>query len=134
MFKSVFLLLELYICVVMLLVFRILVLVFSILDSHALCVSTFELWKCEFLLEFYKSIYIKVYLLFIFPVAPVVSIQGIDQSWYVGQENVKFTCSARSNPPARLFTWIRSVSPKRLKQAVYNVQGKEQLITTSPRI
>ncbi|CAG08982.1 unnamed protein product, partial [Tetraodon nigroviridis] len=39
--------------------------------------------------------------------APVVAIQGTDRSWYVGQENVKFICSARSNPPARLFTWIR---------------------------
>ncbi|TWW76983.1 Nectin-3-like protein [Takifugu flavidus] len=39
--------------------------------------------------------------------APVVSIQGIDKSWHVGQKNVKFICSARSNPPARLFTWIR---------------------------
>ncbi|TKS80761.1 Nectin-3-like protein [Collichthys lucidus] len=40
-------------------------------------------------------------------VAPVVSIAGIDKSWHVGQDNVKFTCSAKANPPARHFSWIR---------------------------
>ncbi|CAB1455192.1 unnamed protein product [Pleuronectes platessa] len=39
--------------------------------------------------------------------APVVSITGPDKNWFVGQENVKFTCGAKSNPPARHFTWIR---------------------------
>lgn len=61
-----------------------------------------------------------------FPVAPVVSIQGIDKSWHVGQEDVKFVCSARSNPPAHLFTWIRSVSPKNGWNTGCNVQGKGQ--------
>lgn len=49
---------------------------------------------------------------FSFTVAPMVSIIGIDKNWYVGQENVKFTCGAKANPPARQFTWIRSVFPK----------------------
>ncbi|XP_076002475.1 nectin-3-like protein isoform X2 [Genypterus blacodes] len=39
--------------------------------------------------------------------APVVSIIGDDKSWYVGQENVKFDCGAKANPPAHQFTWIR---------------------------
>ncbi|KAA8594165.1 hypothetical protein FQN60_004999 [Etheostoma spectabile] len=39
--------------------------------------------------------------------APVVSIIGVDKNWYVGQENVKFTCGAKANPPAREFTWTR---------------------------
>uniref|UniRef100_A0A8C6WKG4 Ig-like domain-containing protein n=1 Tax=Neogobius melanostomus TaxID=47308 RepID=A0A8C6WKG4_9GOBI len=39
--------------------------------------------------------------------APVVSIEGLSESWYVGQENVKFDCGARANPPPRYFTWIR---------------------------
>ncbi|KAJ0063532.1 hypothetical protein NL108_003814 [Boleophthalmus pectinirostris] len=39
--------------------------------------------------------------------APVVSIEGIAQNWYVGQENVKFDCGAKANPPARHYTWIR---------------------------
>ncbi|XP_047451003.1 nectin-3-like protein isoform X2 [Mugil cephalus] len=39
--------------------------------------------------------------------APMVSIIGIDKNWYVGQANVKFTCGAKANPPARQFTWIR---------------------------
>uniref|UniRef100_A0A3B4BGL2 Ig-like domain-containing protein n=1 Tax=Periophthalmus magnuspinnatus TaxID=409849 RepID=A0A3B4BGL2_9GOBI len=39
--------------------------------------------------------------------APVVSIKGIAQNWYVGQENVKFDCGAKANPPARYYTWIR---------------------------
>uniref|UniRef100_A0A8C6WKH4 Ig-like domain-containing protein n=1 Tax=Neogobius melanostomus TaxID=47308 RepID=A0A8C6WKH4_9GOBI len=46
-------------------------------------------------------------------VAPVVSIEGLSESWYVGQENVKFDCGARANPPPRYFTWIRSVSSKK---------------------
>ncbi|XP_031153460.1 nectin-3-like protein isoform X2 [Sander lucioperca] len=39
--------------------------------------------------------------------APMVSIIGVDKNWYVGQENVKFTCGAKANPPARDFTWTR---------------------------
>ncbi|XP_058490253.1 nectin-3-like protein [Solea solea] len=39
--------------------------------------------------------------------APMVSITGLEKNWYVGQENVKFTCGAKANPPARHFTWIR---------------------------
>ncbi|XP_037630410.1 nectin-3-like protein isoform X1 [Sebastes umbrosus] len=39
--------------------------------------------------------------------APMVSIMGVDKNWYVGQENVKFTCGAKANPPARHFSWIR---------------------------
>ncbi|XP_056297579.1 nectin-3-like protein isoform X2 [Pseudoliparis swirei] len=39
--------------------------------------------------------------------APVVSILGIDKNWFVGQENVKFNCGAKANPPARHFTWTR---------------------------
>ncbi|XP_017271948.1 nectin-3-like protein isoform X1 [Kryptolebias marmoratus] len=39
--------------------------------------------------------------------APVISVQGIEKNWYVGQANVKFTCAAKANPPARSFTWIR---------------------------
>ncbi|XP_067363859.1 nectin-3-like protein isoform X1 [Channa argus] len=39
--------------------------------------------------------------------APKVSITGLDKNWYVGQENVKFLCGAKANPPARHFTWIR---------------------------
>ncbi|XP_041851079.1 nectin-3-like protein isoform X1 [Melanotaenia boesemani] len=39
--------------------------------------------------------------------APVVTIEGTDKNWYVGQANVKFTCGAKANPPARHFTWIR---------------------------
>ncbi|KAM9318738.1 nectin-3-like protein [Pholidichthys leucotaenia] len=39
--------------------------------------------------------------------APVVSIKGIEKNWYVGQTNVKFTCGAKANPPARYITWIR---------------------------
>ncbi|XP_068441036.1 nectin-3-like protein isoform X1 [Clinocottus analis] len=39
--------------------------------------------------------------------APVVSIIGIDTNWYVGQENVKFNCGAKANPPAHHFTWTR---------------------------
>uniref|UniRef100_A0A8D3C007 Nectin cell adhesion molecule 3 n=2 Tax=Scophthalmus maximus TaxID=52904 RepID=A0A8D3C007_SCOMX len=39
--------------------------------------------------------------------APIVSITGLDGNWYVGQENVKFTCGAKANPPAHQFTWIR---------------------------
>lgn len=39
--------------------------------------------------------------------APVVSIVGNDKNWHVGQENVKFICSAKANPSAHLFTWIR---------------------------
>ncbi len=42
----------------------------------------------------------------------MVSIVGIDKNWHVGQENVRFTCGARANPPAHHFTWIRSVSLK----------------------
>ncbi|XP_031719425.1 nectin-3-like protein isoform X1 [Anarrhichthys ocellatus] len=38
---------------------------------------------------------------------PVVSIVGIDKNWYVGQENVKFICGAKANPPAHHFTWTR---------------------------
>ncbi|GLD53450.1 nectin-3-like protein isoform X1, partial [Lates japonicus] len=37
----------------------------------------------------------------------MVSIIGLNKNWYVGQENVKFTCGAKANPPARHFTWIR---------------------------
>lgn len=54
----------------------------------------------------------KSFVLFCFTVAPMVTIIGIDKNWHVGQENVKFTCSAKANPPAHHFTWIRSVSPK----------------------
>ncbi|XP_028321567.1 nectin-3-like protein [Gouania willdenowi] len=39
--------------------------------------------------------------------APVVSLEGIDKNWYVGQTNVKFTCGAKSNPPPRHFSWFR---------------------------
>lgn len=39
--------------------------------------------------------------------APVVSIEGLSENWYVGQDNVKFECGARANPPPRYFTWIR---------------------------
>ncbi|XP_068601870.1 nectin-3-like protein [Brachionichthys hirsutus] len=39
--------------------------------------------------------------------APVVSINGIDKNWHVGQKNVKFACDARANPPPHHFTWIR---------------------------
>lgn len=39
--------------------------------------------------------------------APVVSVIGIDKNWYVGQNNVRFTCGAKANPPARHFSWIR---------------------------
>ncbi|XP_026234581.1 nectin-3-like protein [Anabas testudineus] len=39
--------------------------------------------------------------------APVVSIIGLDKNWYVGQDNVKFICGAKANPPARQFRWIR---------------------------
>ncbi|XP_051253643.1 nectin-3-like protein isoform X1 [Dicentrarchus labrax] len=39
--------------------------------------------------------------------APVVSIIGVDKNWHVGQENVKFTCGAKANPPASQFTWTR---------------------------
>ncbi|XP_072248284.1 nectin-3-like protein [Leuresthes tenuis] len=39
--------------------------------------------------------------------APIVSIERSDKNWYVGQTNVKFTCGAKANPPARRFTWIR---------------------------
>lgn len=60
----------------------------------------------------YSKVSFHPWIFLSFLVAPVVAIQGTDRSWYVGQENVKFICSARSNPPARLFTWIRSVSPK----------------------
>ncbi|KAK7882051.1 hypothetical protein WMY93_028225 [Mugilogobius chulae] len=41
--------------------------------------------------------------------APVVSIEGISQNWYVGQEGVRFDCGAKANPPARYYTWIRSL-------------------------
>jgi len=50
-------------------------------------------------------------LCFCFTVAPIVSIERTDKNWYVGQTNVKFTCGAKANPPARRFTWIRSVAP-----------------------
>ncbi|XP_028275677.1 nectin-3-like protein isoform X2 [Parambassis ranga] len=43
--------------------------------------------------------------------APVVSVMGIEKNWYVGQTNVKFTCGAKANPPARYFTWIRLDGP-----------------------
>ncbi|XP_073336294.1 nectin-3-like protein isoform X1 [Pagrus major] len=39
--------------------------------------------------------------------APMVSITGNDKNWHVGQENVKFVCGAKANPPAHHFTWIR---------------------------
>lgn len=52
---------------------------------------------------------IKYLCLCCFTVAPMVSIMGIAKNWYVGQANVKFTCDAKANPPARHFTWIRSV-------------------------
>lgn len=39
--------------------------------------------------------------------APVVSIQGLSENWYVGQENVRFECGAKANPAPRSFTWIR---------------------------
>ncbi|KAK2846797.1 hypothetical protein Q5P01_009796 [Channa striata] len=39
--------------------------------------------------------------------APKVSVNGADKNWYVGQENVKFVCDAKANPPARQFTWRR---------------------------
>ncbi|RVE65050.1 hypothetical protein OJAV_G00131830 [Oryzias javanicus] len=39
--------------------------------------------------------------------APIVSVEGKDRSWYVGQKNVKFTCDAKANPPAQHFSWIR---------------------------
>lgn len=39
--------------------------------------------------------------------APVVSIEGLAENWYVGQVKVKFGCGARANPPPRYFTWIR---------------------------
>ncbi|XP_004075606.1 nectin-3-like protein [Oryzias latipes] len=43
--------------------------------------------------------------------APIVSVEGKDRSWYVGQKNVKFTCDAKANPPAQRFTWIRLDGP-----------------------
>ncbi|XP_029963478.1 nectin-3-like protein isoform X2 [Salarias fasciatus] len=43
--------------------------------------------------------------------APVVSIIGNDKNWYVGQTNVRFTCGAKANPPARHFSWIRLDGP-----------------------
>ncbi|XP_034024246.1 nectin-3-like protein isoform X2 [Thalassophryne amazonica] len=39
--------------------------------------------------------------------APVVSIVEDDKNWYVGQNNVKFSCGAKANPPPHHFTWIR---------------------------
>ncbi|XP_030601310.1 nectin-3-like protein isoform X3 [Archocentrus centrarchus] len=39
--------------------------------------------------------------------APVVSIKGRRENWYVGQVNVKLICGAEANPPARQFTWTR---------------------------
>lgn len=48
-------------------------------------------------------------LFFFLAVAPVVSIEGNDKNWHVGQQNVKFVCGAKASPPAHLFTWIRSV-------------------------
>lgn len=39
--------------------------------------------------------------------APVVSIEGLSENWYVGQEDVKFDCGARANPPPQYITWIR---------------------------
>ncbi|XP_065816341.1 uncharacterized protein si:ch211-149e23.4 isoform X2 [Labrus bergylta] len=39
--------------------------------------------------------------------APMVSVTGTDKNWFAGQENVKFTCASKANPPARNFTWIR---------------------------
>uniref|UniRef100_A0A1A7WHV1 Nectin cell adhesion molecule 3 n=2 Tax=Iconisemion striatum TaxID=60296 RepID=A0A1A7WHV1_9TELE len=40
--------------------------------------------------------------------APIISVEGIDKDWYVGQANVKLTCGAKANPPVRFITWIRS--------------------------
>lgn len=53
-----------------------------------------------------------LFVLFCFTVAPMVSIMGLDKNWYVGQENVKFICVGKANPPARQFKWIRSVFPR----------------------
>ncbi|XP_008423102.1 nectin-3-like protein isoform X1 [Poecilia reticulata] len=39
--------------------------------------------------------------------APNISIQGIDKIWYVGQTNVRITCTAKANPPAHDYKWIR---------------------------
>ncbi|XP_015253193.1 PREDICTED: nectin-3-like protein isoform X1 [Cyprinodon variegatus] len=39
--------------------------------------------------------------------APNISLQGIDQIWYVGQTNVKISCTAKANPPAHDYKWIR---------------------------
>ncbi|XP_029027668.1 nectin-3-like protein [Betta splendens] len=39
--------------------------------------------------------------------APIVSVIGQDKKWFVGQENVKFICGAKANPPARQFKWTR---------------------------
>ncbi|XP_072315981.1 nectin-3-like protein [Eucyclogobius newberryi] len=39
--------------------------------------------------------------------APLVSIEGVAQNWYVGQEHVTFDCGAKANPPARSYSWIR---------------------------
>ncbi|XP_032401206.1 nectin-3-like protein isoform X2 [Xiphophorus hellerii] len=39
--------------------------------------------------------------------APNISIQGINKIWYVGQTNVRITCTAKANPPAHDYKWIR---------------------------
>ncbi|KAM4589777.1 nectin-3-like protein [Fundulus diaphanus] len=39
--------------------------------------------------------------------APNISIHGIDKIWYAGQTNVRLTCTAKANPPARDYKWIR---------------------------
>ena len=56
-----------------------------------------------------RALNISVTLLF-HTVAPLVRILGDDKNWYVGQKDVRLECGAKANPPARNFTWMRSVT------------------------
>ncbi|KAA0701834.1 Nectin-3-like protein [Triplophysa tibetana] len=42
---------------------------------------------------------------------PDVVVVGLQEVWYVGQENVKLDCKAAANPPAHVFLWTRLDAP-----------------------
>lgn len=52
-------------------------------------------------------------------VRPDVVVVGLQEVWYVGQENVKLDCKASANPPAHVFLWTRFVQSPTLQYIVF---------------
>ncbi|XP_060708709.1 nectin-1-like isoform X1 [Hemiscyllium ocellatum] len=43
--------------------------------------------------------------------APIVSIEGYDENWYLNREHASLTCSAKANPQALTYKWLLNGEP-----------------------